>query len=73
MWEQRTKRKAIERAQRYSKIQTEYIGVIAVPADAVERGRQYKVDVERGVLVPASEEERHQLQLWLQCAVPLER
>ena len=37
--------RAIEQAQRYSGIEAEYIGVIAVPADAVEPGQRYTVDV----------------------------
>ncbi len=49
--------RATERAQRYSRIETEHIKVIAVPADAVERGQRYKVDIERGELVAALEDD----------------
>jgi hypothetical protein len=49
--------RASARAQRYSRIGTEHIKVIAVPADAVERGQRYKVDVERGELVAAPEDD----------------
>lgn len=47
-------RHARERAQSHAKISDEHIAVITVPSDAVERGKQYKVDVGRNVLVAAA-------------------
>jgi hypothetical protein len=38
-------------AQNDAKISAEHVAVITVPYDAVERGKQYKVDVDRNVLV----------------------
>ena len=44
-------RHARECAQSHAKLSDEHIGVITVPSDAVEREKQYKVDVGRNVLV----------------------
>ena len=38
-------------AQDYSKIADEYIAVIAVPSGACEQGKQYKIDIDRKMLV----------------------
>jgi hypothetical protein len=38
---------------RYAQINDEHVGVMSVPEGAVERGKQYKVDISREALVPA--------------------
>jgi hypothetical protein len=44
-------------AQHHAKISDEHIEVITVPSDAVERGKLYKVDVGRNVLVAVAGED----------------
>jgi hypothetical protein len=42
---------AHERAKHHAKIDHAYMTVMSVPSDSVERGKQYKVDVGRKVLI----------------------
>lgn len=48
---------ARESMQYHTKISDEHIAVITVPSDAVEQGKQYKVDLNRKVLVAADSED----------------
>ncbi len=42
---------ALQRAQKHPKVNTDQLAVLTVPANAVERGKQYTVDVEREGLI----------------------
>jgi len=49
---------ARQRAQNHSKLAEEYIVVIEVPSGACERGKQYKIDIDRKMLVETEEGEQ---------------
>jgi len=50
-------RHARESARHHAKISEEHISVITVPSEVVERGKHYKVDVGRKVLVETAASE----------------
>jgi len=47
---------ALERAQRHARIEPESVAILSVPADTIERGRPYKVDLDSGELIEAPED-----------------
>src|SRR5262245_24431706 len=47
---------AREAAQRLTKISEDYVAVITVASDALERGNLYRVDIDSNVLVAAAQE-----------------
>ena len=49
---------ARERAQQYPKISSEHVEVITVPTNFAEKGKSYRVDVTRKVLVEVPKGER---------------
>ena len=48
--------KVREAAQRHTELVEDYVAVITVASDALERGKLYRVDVGRNVLIAAARE-----------------
>jgi hypothetical protein len=49
---------AHQRVKQHAKIDREHISVIEVPYETFERGKRYKIDLSRKIVVEAGKEER---------------